>query len=96
MSHLAEHAMKDEVKAFANPDQKAYADQVPPTAMPADVYLEKLEKLLHENARLKSLIGQAIGVMNAVSFADNRDFLDDEWTEYVLDPLIELLRKASE
>ena len=50
------------------------AESVPPTAMPSDVYLVRLERLVMENARLRAVLGECLGGMRAmISFVEDVD-----------------------
>ena len=63
------------------------ADAVPPTALPADVYLVKLESLLRENAHLRASLGECRAILAAVTdmgvndVSPTTDFMDG-----VIDP----------
>lgn len=72
----------------------------PPTALPADVYLDKLEKLhnthasrleavLLENSRLRAMLGECVGVLRAV-VATNESCSED-WCDTAVDPVINRL-----
>lgn len=62
------------------------APPVPPTALPADVYLENLERLLRENARLRAVLGQTLMLARTVSGLCGTQ-IESEWVEEAVDPL---------
>ena len=74
-------------------DDALHAQVVPPTALPADVYLDRLEQLLRENARLRARFGQCLGVLEAIyglSAAGQK--VDYDFVEATVLPLVESLR----
>ncbi len=53
---------------------KPQAEPIPPTAMPSDVYLVRLERLVTENAKLRAVLGECLGGMRAmISFVEDID-----------------------
>lgn len=72
------------------------AEPVPPTALPADVYLDKLERLLMENAALKSMLGECLGLCRNISgmIDSGYDWGGSDWYNEAVGPLVDRLKTA--
>jgi hypothetical protein len=71
------------------------AEPLPPTALPADVYLEKLEKLLRENADLRAALGECLGLCRSVEgMVDGECDIGGDWCEAAVAPLKARLMKT--
>jgi hypothetical protein len=84
------------------------AQSVPPNALPADVYLEKLEQLhhkyssqvaslIHDVARLKSMLGECIGLCRGLKAAVAMDdvHVDGDYIGEAVDPLLKRLEELA-
>lgn len=73
------------------------AEPLPPLAMPADVYLTKLEALVLENSDLRAqigrIVGRALGVLEGISATVSAgNELDNDYLNEAVDPVIQWLR----